>query len=127
MNVIAHGIDMVEVARIEHMLHAHSDRFRRRCFTSGELARGHGSVSEAQHLAARFAAKEAVLKAMGTGLANGIAWTDVEVVTGDFGAPSLTLHGFARRIAHERGLLVWLVSLSHTRTHAIASALAGRD
>lgn len=125
MNAIAHGIDIVEVARIARMLEEHDERFRERCFTAGERAYAEaGGELRGQRYAARFAAKEAVLKALGTGWQYGIAWTDVEVVASAEGAPGVVLHGVALERARERGIEGWLLSLSHTREHAMASAIA---
>lgn len=124
MNTIAHGVDIVEVARIARMLEEHSERFRERCFTEEECAYAEaGGQVRAQRYAARFAAKEAVLKAIGTGWQYGIAWTDVEVVRSAEGAPGVVLRGEAARRASERGISGWLLSLSHTETHAMASAI----
>ncbi|MFM9994389.1 MAG: holo-ACP synthase [Phycisphaerales bacterium] len=124
MNTIAHGIDLVEVARIARMLAEHGESFLDRCFTPGERRYAHESARRDEHLAARFAAKEATLKALGTGWRSGIAWTDVEVISEASGAPTLVLHGRAAEIARERGISGWLVSLSHTEHHAAASVIA---
>ncbi|MDX9912415.1 MAG: holo-ACP synthase [Phycisphaerales bacterium] len=122
---LAHGVDIVEVSRIASMLDAHAERFRERCFTAGEITYCESHPARrAEHYAARFAAKEAALKALGTGWSDGIAWTDVEVARSDTGAPSLVLHALAKSRAHELGLLTWSLSLSHTETHAIASVVA---
>jgi len=125
LNAIAHGIDLVEVSRIAAMVDRHGDRFLERVFTPGERAYALESRKRGEErLAARFAAKEAVLKALGTGWRSGIAWTDVEVVSLPSGAPELRLSGRAAEIARERGIERWLLSLSHTSVAAIASAIA---
>ncbi|MEM6314067.1 MAG: holo-ACP synthase, partial [Planctomycetota bacterium] len=81
MQLLGHGIDIVEVARVRGLLEKHGRRFEQRCFTAAEVAYANRRPKRAaEHLAARFAAKEAVLKALGTGQRHGIAWTDVEVV-----------------------------------------------
>ncbi len=81
MPILGHGIDLVEVARVQGMLDTHGERFLARCFTAGEQAYCAANAARmAEHLAGRFAAKEAVLKVLGTGWSGGIAWTDVEVV-----------------------------------------------
>jgi holo-[acyl-carrier protein] synthase len=123
MNAIAHGVDIVEVSRIREMIAAHPRRFVARVFTEHESARSAGR-RRAEHLAARFAAKEAVMKALGTGLSDGIAWTDIEVVSLPTGAPSVRLHGRAAEIASDRGIDDWLISLSHIETVALASVIA---
>jgi holo-[acyl-carrier protein] synthase len=123
MRIVAHGIDMVECARLQQMIDDHGERFLKRVFTEGELAYCRGRKRQIEHLAGRFAAKEAVLKVLRTGWANGIAWTDVEVVNADSGAPSIRLHGRCRQIADQQGLAAILISLSHIGTHAVASAI----
>lgn len=125
MTIVGHGIDIVEVARIRDLLTHHPDRFLERCFTSREqadaLAAGKGRV---QRLAGRFAAKEAVLKALGTGWRHGIAWTDIEVAPDDAGRPILHLSGQALVFAGALGVSDWRLSISHTDSHAVASAIA---
>lgn len=123
MHAIAHGIDMVEVSRIAEMRANHPDRFVERCFTKGEQDYCLGRKREAEHLAARFAAKEAVLKALDTGLAQGMSWTDIEIVRGAMGVPAVHLSAQAALRASECGIDHWLVSLSHTQSHAIASVI----
>ncbi|QNN25491.1 holo-ACP synthase [Planctomycetales bacterium ZRK34] len=124
-HVIGHGVDLVDVQRIATSVREHGARFLERCFTENE--RNYAATSakrEYEHLAARFAAKEAVLKALGTGWSRGIGWTDVEVVRAPSGEPGVKLTGVAAQIAAERGITRWLISLSHTDTHAIASVIA---
>ena len=107
------------------MLSEHGDRFRTRCFTPAELEyAGRESRVEAERLAARFAAKEAILKALGTGLRDGLDWTEMEVTRDDLGAPGIALSGRARALAETRGIDHWAISLSHGRNHAIASVIA---
>ena len=124
MRIIGHGIDLVEVARIAAMLESHGTRFVQRVFTPGEVERGAGSRREAEHLAARFAAKEAALKALGTGWSEGVAWTDIEVVRLASGQPSLSVTGRAAELASQQGVREWRVSISHTDTHAMASVIS---
>jgi holo-[acyl-carrier protein] synthase len=124
MNVLGHGIDIVEVGRIERMLKDHPDRFLERCFTRGEQVYSVDGRRRDEHLAARFAAKEAVLKALGTGWSRGIAWTDIEVVPLPSGQPTIRLHGRAAGIAAELGVARWSLSISHTAEYAVASVLA---
>ncbi|KAA0216252.1 MAG: holo-[acyl-carrier-protein] synthase [Leptolyngbya sp. PLA3] len=123
MHAIAHGIDIVEVSRIAELRGEHGRRFMDRCFTADEqrycLERRRGD----EHLAGRFAAKEAVLKALGLGLRGGILWTDIEVRPDEEGAPRVALHGRAAELARERGIGSWLLSISHTSTQATASAI----
>lgn len=125
MDTLGHGIDLVAVDRIARMLHEHGERFLQRCFTPREqLYAAESPRRHAERLAARFAAKEAVLKALGTGWRDGIAWTDIEVVKGPAGQPGIQLHGMAQQVAREHGITRWLISLSHTDSHASASAIA---
>lgn len=127
MSVIGHGVDIVAVPRVRRLLDRHGDRFLCRCFTPGERAYAAGRRRQPEHLAARFAAKEAVLKALGTGMAAGIAWTDIEVATEASGRPAIALAGEAARMAHARGIRRWSLSLSHAGDYAIASVLAHSD
>ena len=124
MRIIGHGIDIVETARIANLIEQHPRRFLDRCFTDAERAYAEGRRRRVEHLAARFAAKEAVFKALGTGLTAGIRWTDAEVVRQPAGQPILALHGQASEIASRQGIEQWCLSLSHTSEHAIASVIA---
>jgi holo-[acyl-carrier protein] synthase len=123
--VIAHGVDLVQVARIERMLAEHGERFLDRVFTTGERAYAATSrTRQAEHLAGRFAVKEAVLKALGTGWSGGIAWTDIDVVRTAAGAPGIVLSGEAGEVAKRLGITRWLVSISHTELMAMGSVIA---
>ena len=125
MPIRGHGVDIVDTDRLARMLNEHGDRFLTRCFTAGEreYVAAHPK-RRVEHLAGRFAAKEAVLKALGTGWSGGIAWTDVEVVRHGNQPPTVQLHGEAARQATGRGITEWWLSLSHIHTHAVASAIA---
>ena len=123
MPIIGHGIDLIEVARIAQMLERHGQRFLDRVFTPAEQAYAASSKRTVEHLAARFAGKEAALKAIGTGWRDGIAWTDVEIVVAPSGKPLLTLHNTAAEIAKELSIRSWTISLTHTSSHAIASVI----
>ena len=128
MHLIGTGIDLVDVARIETMIAEHGQRFLDRCFTPAEQAYADsGTKSRAERYAARFAAKEAVLKALGTGWRDGIAWTDIEVVREPSGKPVLSVTGRCAELATRQGIRRWHVSLSHTATHAVATAQASGD
>jgi len=124
MNAIAHGIDIIRVERIRGMIERHAERFLERIFTQGERAYALERKRAAEHLAARFAAKEAVFKALGTGWRDGMAFTEIEVVLRPSGEPTIQLSGEAARAAECRGIAAWLVTLSHTETDAIASVIA---
>jgi holo-[acyl-carrier protein] synthase len=117
-------VDLIEIERVESTIERYGARFLERVFTAQELAEvGKNTAS----LAARFAAKEAVAKALGTGIGP-IAWREIEILRGPKRQPLLYLHGAAHKLASEMGLETWSISLSHTRTHAIATAVAiGKD
>ena len=128
MAIVGHGVDLIETQRIERVRAAHGQRFLDRCFSPVEQAHCLGRRRAAEHLAGRFAAKEAILKALGTGLAEGIAWPEAEVRPDPAsGAPRVMLHGRCAAVAAERGIARWWVSISHQRTHAMASAIAEAD
>jgi len=125
MEIVGHGIDLVPVARIASLRHRHGDRFLERVFTPAERAYAGDRPRRAdEHLAARFAAKEATLKALGSGLTGGIRWTDIGVHRELGAPPELVLAGEARRAARELGARRWWVSLSHAGGIATASVLA---
>ena len=124
MKILGHGIDLVDTARIARLLSDHESRFIERVFTQGERAYcEHGGKNRLQRYAARFAAKEAVLKVLGTGWSGGVAWTDVEVVKEPGGRPCAVLHGEAKAIAERLGIARWHISLSHLPDQAMASAI----
>jgi holo-[acyl-carrier protein] synthase len=123
--IIGHGIDLVEIARIEHMLADHGEQFLARVFTLHEQdAAGALGKRRVEGLAARFAAKEATLKAIGTGLRSRMCWTDIEVVTLPSGAPSVRVSGEVARVSQQQGIARWSISLSHAGGFAVASVLA---
>jgi len=124
MRIIGHGIDLADTARIRRLLDEHGGRFLDRCFTPAEQAYCNGRKLAHDHFAARFAAKEAVLKALGTGLTGGIEWTDVEITRDDLGPPRVALSGRAAEVAASMGVTSWSISLTHTAGMAAASALA---
>lgn len=116
------GVDMIEIARIERAATRHGERFYRRFFTLQEQAYCEG---QAARLAGRFAVKEAVAKALGTGIGD-IKWTEVEIVCNRRGKPELVLHDEAQALAVALGLTEWSISLAHTETHAIGFAVGTR-
>jgi holo-[acyl-carrier protein] synthase len=120
---LAVGVDMVEIPRVARAISRWGERFLQRVYTASEIARCRGRVPE---LAARFAAKEAVSKALGVGIwwQGGISWTDAEIVSDPLGKPEVVLYGRAAERARALGLDEWAVSLSHTREHAIAMVVA---
>ena len=127
MHVIGVGIDIIEVSRIARMIDEHGARFLDRVFTQVEQDYANASpVQRAQRLAARFAAKEAALKAMSIGLREGISWTDIECTHRVDGSPTLNVRARAAEIAQSRGIDAWLVSLTHIQHMAAATVTAGR-
>ena len=127
MPILGHGIDIVETSRIQRLVEQHGQHFLDRCFTAGEQAYcALNPKRYYEHLSGRFAAKEAVLKVLGTGWRGGIAWTDIEVRPEPSGQPKITLTGECARIAQELGISRWHVSISHIETHATASAIGLR-
>lgn len=123
MSVLAHGVDMVDCARLSASVEKHGAKFLDRVFTQYEQNYCNSRKIATQHLAGRFAVKEAVLKVLGTGWANGIAWTDIEVRNEPNGQPKVFLSNKPREIALDRGIGDILISISHIKTHAIASAI----
>lgn len=123
MNVIAHGVDMVDCNRLAQSLDDHGRRFIQRVYTPAEQEYCQSRKYPVPHYAGRFAAKEAVLKVLGTGWRDGIAWTDIEVRNAPSGEPKVTLTGRCREVAEQKGLVSILLSISHIDSHAIASAI----
>ena len=124
MPILGHGIDIVETCRIAELMDNHGDRFLERCFTEAEREYCfRNKKRHIEHLAGRFAAKEAVLKVLGTGWRGGIAWTDIEILPEPSGQPKIKLSGECLRIAKKLGISRWHVSISHIETHATASAI----
>jgi len=124
MEIVAHGIDLVDCPRIEQMIQRHGERFIKRVFTDAEQAYAEKNKNEVEKLAGRFAAKEAVLKLVGTGWRGKIAWTDIEIINNAAGQPEVTLSGEVRTIADKLGIKHISVSITHTANFAIASAVA---
>lgn len=124
MKIIAHGIDLVDFPRLETMIQRHGERFLNRVFTEREQADADAVRNRIEKLAGRFAAKEAVLKLIGTGWRGKIAWTDIEIVNSPTGQPVVKTSGEVRRIADEAGIKQITLSITHTANFAIASAVA---
>jgi holo-[acyl-carrier protein] synthase len=120
---LAVGVDLVEIARIKDMLERWGERFLGRVYTPAEIARCRGRVPE---LAVRFAAKEAISKALGVGIWGraGIRWHDAEVLSDPLGKPEVHLYGRAAERAAQLGLNHWAISLSHSEDNAIAMVAA---
>lgn len=128
MRIVGIGVDATEIERVKEMCEKHPESFLERVYTPLEreycVARKKGM---AESLAARWAAKEAVMKALGVGWSHGVKWPDIEVETNFSGAPSLNVTGRAKEIAQELGIRDWKISLTHSRTEAIAFVVASGD
>jgi holo-[acyl-carrier protein] synthase len=124
MEILAHGIDLVDFPRIEEMIQRHGERFINRIFTADEQAYAEKKRNRVEKYAGRFAAKEAVLKLVGTGWRGKIAWTDIEIINNGNGQPQVTLDGEVKKIADKLGIKQISISITHTANFAIASAVA---
>lgn len=124
MNVIGIGTDIVEIVRIAEMIERHGELFLGRVFTPHEIQYCSERKATTQHYAGRWAAKEAVMKTLGTGWSRGISWCDIEVRNQIGGRPYLALSGGALETSRCLGIEQILISISHCRCHAIAYALA---
>jgi holo-[acyl-carrier protein] synthase len=124
MNKILHGIDLVDCPRIEKMLERHGEHFLDRVFTKAEQKQADAVKNRIEKLAGRFAAKEAVLKMLGTGWRGKIAWTDIEIVNNHLGQPQVTLSGEVEKIASKMDIGEISLSISHTANFVMASAVA---
>ena len=121
---IAHGIDLVDFPRIAEMFERHGQRFMDRVFTAAEQQYANANKNKMEKLAGRFAAKEAILKLLGTGWRGKIAWTDIEIINNEMGQPQVTVSGEVKEIARRLGIGDISVSITHTANFAIASATA---
>ena len=121
--VVGIGIDIEEVSRVRDAIERHGRRFLERVFTAGEIAYVESKANKWERYTARFAAKEAAMKAIGTGWDKGVTWQDVEVVNTASGCPTLVLHQRAKEIAEAKGCTRTFVTLSHTRAMAVAQVL----
>ena len=124
MGILAHGIDLVDFPRIEEMIQQHGERFINRIFTADEQAYAEKNRNRVEKYAGRFAAKESILKLIGTGWRGKIAWTDIEVLNNSSGQPQVTLDGEVKKIADKLGIGHISLSITHTANFAIASAVA---
>lgn len=124
MNVIGIGTDIVECLRIENMIAKHGELFLQRVYTAAEIDYCSLRKAATEHYAGRWAAKEAVLKALGTGWSRGIHWTDIEVRNEPGGKPRIALAGEARKLCEELKLHEIQISISHCRSHATTFAIA---
>lgn len=123
MSVLGIGVDLVENSRIQHSLDRFGERFLQRVFTAGEIEYCQSMKYPGRHFAARFAAKEAVSKAFGTGIGKAMGWKDIDVHREGTGQPFIVLEGGAKTLAAERGARSVWVSLAHTDHHAVATVV----
>jgi holo-[acyl-carrier protein] synthase len=124
MKVIGIGTDIIECLRIAQMIERHGELFINRVYTPLEIRYCSSRKQATQHYAGRWAAKEAVLKALGTGWREGISWRDIEVRNDTLGKPVVGLRGGAADLVEQLGITELLVTISHCRSHAMAYAIA---
>ncbi|MES2220114.1 MAG: holo-ACP synthase [Acidobacteriota bacterium] len=121
--IVGSGVDMIEIGRIEETLERYGDRFCQRIYLPEEVRYCRSKKNGAESFAARFAAKEAAAKALGTGIHFGVSWRDIEVVRTFSGRPTLVFHGRAAAIARKLGVQNAVISLTHSRTIAFAQVV----
>src|ERR1700731_2420913 len=121
--IVGTGIDIAEVPRIREVIERHGERFLKRIFTEGEIQYCESKANRVERYAARFAAKEAGMKAIGTGWNHGVTWRDVEVCRQPGGRPPIAFHGKAAEFAAKLGAVHIALSLSHTKEYAIAQVI----
>jgi holo-[acyl-carrier protein] synthase len=121
--IVGTGIDIAEVGRIRETIKRHGERFLKRVFTEGEIQYCESKANRVERYAARFAAKEAGMKAIGTGWNHGVRWRDIEVARKPGGRPTLVLHGKAAEFAAKLGTTNIALSLTHTAEQAMAQVI----
>jgi holo-[acyl-carrier protein] synthase len=124
MIIIGVGTDIIECPRIGKMIEQHGELFLRRVYTEREIRYCQSRKHAIEHFAGRWAAKEAILKAIGSGWSRGVSWIDLEVRNGASGEPRVHVGGGAKELARKRGIGDILISISHCRTYATAYAMA---
>ena len=122
--IIGLGTDIIEVPRIGEMIERHGELFLQRVFTEQEIRYCQQRKAALQHYAGRWAAKEAVMKTLGTGFTKGVGWTDIEVVSQNSGKPIIVLGGTTAEVAKQQGIDEILITISHCRAYATATAIA---
>jgi len=125
--IIAHGIDLVDIAHTARLLADPTDQLLTRCFTLHEQESAGTGADRVARLSGRLAVKEAIMKALGTGFSGGVSFLGIEVITLPSGAPTIALHGEAQARAEALGIVSWLVSTSHEGDMAMASVIALGD
>ena len=127
LGILGLGTDIIEVVRIGQMIEKHGETFLRRVYTEQEISYCSRRKEYLQHYAGRWAAKEAAMKTLGTGWSRGVGWTDLEVRTEASGAPMLQVHGGAKEVMEQLGIVRIMISISHCRAYATATAIAIGD
>ena len=125
--IVGTGVDILETSRVEEALQKHGERFAKRVCTPAEIAYCGKFKNQAERLAARFAAKEAAFKALGTGWSAGVRWVDVEITHSPRGKPELILRGQAEEIARRMGVIRTAVSISHSDRYVVAQVIFEAD
>ena len=124
--IISNGIDIIDIRRIKKTIDKYNFRFKKKCFTSGEISKSETRLKSVESYAKRYAAKEACAKALGTGLARGVFWKDIEVHNDKFGKPKIKLHNnalkFLKKITKSKDFSIE-VSLSDEKKYAIANVM----
>lgn len=118
------GVDIIEIARIQKSIQKYSGKFEERVFTTREIDYCRSKAEPFKHFAARFAAKEAILKSMGTGMADGITWKDMEILNQESGRPVLSLTGRGKDVFNSLNLKNIHISMTHDKQYAVAQAIA---
>src|SRR5215471_19384052 len=126
MRVIGIGVDVIECSRIQRSIERFGDRFLQRVFTEGEIEYSMSMKFPERHFAARFAGKEAVAKAFGTGIGKTVGWRNIDIQKKGNGEPFLVFSGPAKAVTTERGVTSALITLSHTEHHAVACVVFER-
>ena len=121
--IVGLGTDIIEIVRIGQMIERHGEIFLQRVYTDGEIRYCQRRKECYQHFAGRFAVKEAVFKALGTGWTQGVSWRQVETTNDESGRPAVLLRGNARQIADRMAVKTIHVSISHSQSHAIAQVI----
>ena len=124
MEIVGIGTDIIECVRIGQLIERHGEIFLTRVFTEREISYCQARRNATEHFAGRFAAKEAVLKCLGSGMAKGLCWTDIEVRNEPSGKPSIAIHGATRELTDRLRIEDILISISHCRAYATAYATA---
>ncbi len=122
--ILGHGVDIVDINDFKRLLSEPLKQFLNRTFTESEIMSSGVGENQIHKLAGRFAVKEAILKTLGIGWGDGVAFTDVEVITLRTGAPTVRLYRNLLQIESQRGIVAWVVSTSHTSSTALASVIA---